>query len=72
MSRSNASHPYQRSIPGKQDTGQRFKVTYRDGTGRLCPYGFADDRDVAESFVDRIKQNPLWSAPRIVDREARR
>lgn len=62
------SHPYQASLPGKRDHGERFKVTYLDGTKRRCPFGFTNDREIAESFVDQIKQNPMWRSPRIVDR----
>ena len=71
MSGRNASHPYQSSIAGKRDTRQRFKVTYKDGTGRRCPFGFANDRDLAEAFVDKIKANPMWSSPRLIDRGAK-
>lgn len=65
---SNMNHPYQSSILGKRDCGQRFMVTYLDGLGKRRIYGFADDRDVAECYVDQIKRNPAWHGARIRDR----
>lgn len=71
-SRINATHVHYGSLPGRRDNGERFKVTYLDGKGTQCVYGFATDRDVAEYYVDKIKQNGVWSRPRIIDREVKR
>lgn len=66
----NPRHDWHATIPGKRDAGQRFVVTYKDGAGTRRVYGCTDCREVAESFVDQIKQRPAWRAPRIRDRRA--
>lgn len=65
------SHIHYGTLPGRRDQGERFKVTYLDGRGIRCPFGFTDDREIAEHFVDKIKQNPMWSKPRLIDRKAK-
>lgn len=50
------------------DTGQRFKVTYRDGTGKLCTFGYADTLAGAQIFVTAINKHPVFCKPSIIDR----
>lgn len=57
-----------RGIPGALDTGQRYKVTYCDGTGLRRVYGYSDDLGEARKFADRIRQNRSFGRVKIVDR----
>ena len=56
--------------PGARDDGQRYIVSYVDGTGQRRDYGFTDVLGVAQSWVLKIERNPLWGAPLIRDRKA--
>lgn len=57
--------------PGGFDTGQRFKVTYRDGMGKLCTFGYAETLSGATIFVQAIEKHPVFCKPSVIDRGAK-
>jgi hypothetical protein len=50
------------------DTGQRYEVVYRDGTGTLRIFGYAHEYRDTIPLVDKIAGNLMWSAPSVRDR----
>lgn len=54
---------------GATDTGQRFKVTYRDGLGRLNTFGYAETREGAAVYVKAIRDHSVWRSPKVIDRK---
>lgn len=57
------------SRPGMSDAGQRYRVTYRDGMGTRCTFGFTNNVAEAHGWVKRIQANPVWSKAMVTDRE---
>lgn len=58
--------PYRK--PGSRDFGQRYVVSYVDGTGQRRNFGFTDDLVEARKWAVKIKKNPMWGAARIQER----
>lgn len=59
-----------RNIPGARDKGQRYAVTYLDGMLQRREFGFTNDAREARRWVKKIDENPVWSEPKIEDRQA--
>lgn len=57
-----------RYLPGSQDEGQRYAVTYRDGLGTKRYYGFTDDTEEAARLLAAVRADSRWRGARIRDR----
>lgn len=58
-----------RTISGARDQGQRYLVRYSDGMGTRRTYGYANDQATAEQYVAALTRNPMFSKPKIIDRQ---
>lgn len=61
-----------RQIKGARDTGQRYKVLYRDGAGAVRVFGFADDEKTVQQYRKKIEANRFFRFLRVVDRGGQR
>ena len=55
---------------GWSDNGERYVVSYVDGTGQRRDFGFTDSLDEARGWVKKIKEHPMWDAAKIRERRA--
>lgn len=53
------------------DQGERYVVSYLDGTGVRRDFGFTNDEGEARKWVTAIRGNRMWSAPKIRERKAK-
>lgn len=58
-----------RYLPGSQDKGQRYVVSYRDGLGADRDYGFTDDLAQAQTWLRVVSKNEMWSGCCVRDRQ---
>jgi hypothetical protein len=53
------------------DRGQRYEVSFYDPeAGKRRVMGWSNTLDGARSFMDAIDAHPVWTDPRVRDREA--